>query len=179
MPLWKIILIRSIGIGFGAMLAIIIFVLSYSWYTSRPRPWDTKSITSTFDRVLTEGDDNTYVFSYIIQNNTNEDYTLTKGSDVIVSAKLKRQNSISTDNENESNIITDSPVFAPAKQKSYFKVHINYQSKIKPPNFDNETEFNKYREAVKNELSRNFKNIDGFMIYDKTRKYQIDLPRGW
>ncbi len=177
MSTWKRILLCGVGIGIGATIAFFAIISTYSWYSSRPKPWNTNAITATFDRVVTEGDNNTYLFKYILQNNTKEDYTLNNGSDLVISAKLKKQKSIVTAKEDD--LAIDLPVFIPANQKSAFDIHVNYPSKVKSTNGPDENERNKYREAVKNEVSKTLPNIDGFMIYEKQSKYQIDLPRGW
>lgn len=179
MSKWIPIFVRSIGIGFGAIIAVVAVISTYSWYFSRPKPWDTKSITCNFDRVMTEGEYDTYVINYTMQNNTKDDYILTDNSDFVLAAKLKKQKSISPDYSDNKIISIDKPVFVPAQQRTHFNVHLNYPSKLGAINYDDNIARDKYLKAIKSELSKELPNIDGFMIYDKTTKYQIDLPRGW
>jgi hypothetical protein len=81
------------GLSFGAGLAITLTLIfgAYSWFENRPRPWDSKSITASYDGVDTEGDKNTLVFYYTLQNNTDFDYSIDDVATVTLLVKLERK----------------------------------------------------------------------------------------
>ena len=98
-------MIISLSFGIGFALTISIVLGGFLWYQNKPKtpkPWDTSAITATYEYISTEGDDNTFVFHYILQNNTDFDYRISNLSDVVTMVKLKKQDSLSGFTNNES-----------------------------------------------------------------------------
>src|SRR5690242_6809659 len=95
---WKRVFIKAAGIGAGFTLMIAILAGVGIWYWNRPRPpkpWNTKALTAEYIDVDVEGQKNTLVFNYTLQNNTDFDYRVGNATGITIGAKLKRENSLS------------------------------------------------------------------------------------
>jgi hypothetical protein len=153
-------------------------------YTNRqkppapPKPWDSKSIKAEYDSASTEGDSNNIEVSYTLENTTDFDYRVTDATNVTMTAKLARQNELSSFNEDSGKI--DYPIFIPAKKRVRFDIHINYQYPVKQtlPHPDLE-ERRKYRAGLEKYMSEELGNLDGFDFLDESSRYEIIFPAGW
>ena len=176
----------SVGVGFGLALGFTVVIAGYIWYESRPRPpklWNTTAITATFDRIDTEGQNNTLLFAYTLENNTLFDYKVTGQSSVIMTAKLNRQRSLSLD-RNDHFITVDYPIFIPSGQRTQFLIHLGYPYRYegireRPIANASSEERKKYREAVAAFVNEQMGNVDGFVLFDEINRYQITFPKGW
>lgn len=166
----------SFGAGFAITLAIIIGL--FIWHENKPKPWDTKAITSIYDTADIEGDNSTFVFYYTLQNNTDKDYTINDASDFVLLSKLKRQNSLSGTNTQDL-LKIDTPILLPAKQRLRFAIHLGYpyenKSIVGPTKEDKE----KFRKEIGLYLQKEIPNLNGYVLFDKTNRYQINFNRGW
>ena len=171
------------GASFGAGLAITLALIigGYLWYSSKPKPpkpWDTKAITATYDRVDTEGDNNTIVFYYILQNNTDYDYHIVDASNVTLMDKLEKQKSLSW-GKSDQFLKFDYPLLLPAKQRLRFAIHLDYPYNKKIKAEATKDEIEKYRKALSGFLKEETPNLNGFAMFDELNRYQIDFPREW
>src|SRR5436309_3155594 len=94
MPLWKRILLRSVGFGVGVALTVCIVVRVWVWYDEQPKPpkpWNRQAITAEFDHVRPQGKENNLSFRYILQNNTDFDYRIDSELSVKITAKLQQE----------------------------------------------------------------------------------------
>lgn len=170
------------GFGFGVGLATVLSLVwcGFYWHSSRPRPWNTKAITATFDRLHLDPTNKTYQIAYIFKNNTNDDYSLSEQSEKALTLNLEKQRSIAYLDGENSEFLTIDPVFIPAHQSAQVFVNLLQGSKVKYPGNDaSSEEFEKFRVELKKELSKEAENINGFVLYDKGSKYQIIMPKGW
>lgn len=166
----------SAGVGLGVALTVVILI--YSWYSSRPKQWNPKAITASFDYADTEGTENTPIFFYTLENNTNSDYHISIPTAIRLMAKLERQKSLSQGGA-DNGLTFDSPIFIPAKQRIRFAIHMNYPTDIKTIIHPTEAERKKSKEQIAAWLNKEVPNLAGFCIYDDSPKYQIDFPKGW
>ena len=77
METWRKIFLRAAGFGAGAIVTAAVIIGAIVRWPRRPeksKPWNTSAITASFDSIDTEGDTNTMVFVYTLQNNTDVDY---------------------------------------------------------------------------------------------------------
>jgi hypothetical protein len=181
MPSWKRIVIISVSAGAGFALMLALIAGAALWYSSRPpRPWNASAIKATYDHIDTEGDKRMIVFYYILENVTATDYKVENGSNTVVAARLKRQNSLSVVRDEGWGKI-DYPLFVPAKQRVLVAIHLAYPFYGKEePNTDASFEDRRdYRIAVAGYVSKKMTNLDGFVLFDKANRYQINFPKGW
>jgi hypothetical protein len=94
---WRKIVLKAFGFGAGFTLVLIAVVGFLFWYSTKPRPpqpWNSHAVTAAYEFVSTDKEKNQLVFVYTIQNNTNEDYRLSDGSEVDIFERLISEKSI-------------------------------------------------------------------------------------
>jgi hypothetical protein len=168
----------------AALVVLVVFVLPR---TPAPEPaekraapaatWNASAIESTFAGVRVKEVDATHaglIFSYDLDNNTDTDYQMTKGPNTVVMTRLKSDGSLSSDEPVELN----NSVFLPARNRTRISVEVtrNFNwptgmgiSQIGPVNQE------KFRKLVTQEVA----NVSGFVLFDQTSHFQIELPGGW
>jgi hypothetical protein len=185
MATWKQILLKAAGFGAGFALFVCLILWLWSWYSSRPKPpkpWDTRKITAEYDVASTEkaeNKDKTFAIYYTLQNNTDYDYEIKDKDSAILAAQLKREKSVSM-NWDQKWLHYETPVFVPAHGRVRFCVHLAYPYVNSPPEptkdakaiYEYDTGIAKY---LKNEMG----NLNGFVLYDQTNRYEVLLPNGW
>jgi len=175
--------IVSASLGAGAVVMSAVLVALFTWYSSRPnppKPWDAKAITATFDYPETEKvalNAPTIVLYYTLQNKTDLDYRLPKRDLLEVTARLKREKSLTGGPE----LLTeDESVFIPAKQRRRFAIHLKYPIEDDlGPDPKSKDDHRRRWKLIADFMKTNLSNLDGFVIFDPERRYQIDLPNGW
>jgi len=179
---WKRPLFIGIGWGLGTAVGLALIVGGFLWYQSRPKPpkppkpWNTAAIKAEYDDSDTEGNTNTVVISYTLENTTDFDYRVENARDITFSGKLLMENSLSPDS---SMVRLDYPILVPAKKRVRFAIHIPfpYPEKMKPNPAPGEGK--KYRESVEKFIAKEMNNLDGFDLLDENNRYEIILPAGW
>lgn len=176
-PLWKKILLRSVGVGAGFAITLCIVVGFFVWYRERPKPpkpWSKQAITAEYDYVSTD-DENKIFFYYTVQNNTEADYQLESNTQVEMAVRLKAEKAF----ESSRKIVTlEYPVFIPAKGRVRLKVKIPYTY----PGHDKQgtsDELHDHNSKVAQYFAKEATNLDGFVLFDTMNKYEIDFPSGW
>ena len=182
MTAWKKFVVGTVCVGAGLGLVLAAAFGGYLWYQSRPtppKPWNKMAIKANFDDVDTEGEQNTLVFNYTLENTTPFDYRVLESSGLSIAARLKRENSLSMSAEREV-LRIDYPIFIPPGQRLRFAVHLAYSYPGKSPPSDASRDARKeHREALKTYVNKEMRNLDGFVVFDESHRYQIELPRGW
>lgn len=175
---------RAIGIAFafGAGVAVIglAFLALLSWRASRPQPWNTTSITATFDSVDIEGPEGKLVFYYILQNNTDRDFRVTSEQELVLTGKLERQQSLTQESSKEF-LSGELPVFIPARQLARFAIHLGYAYRGTQPLSGGtaKAERDHDRALIVAYVRDELPNLEGFALFHENTRYQIDLPKGW
>lgn len=176
---WKRPLLIGVGWGLGTVVGLAVLLGGFLWYRSRPKPpkpWNTSAVKAEYDLAETEGDSNTIVVRYTLENTTEFDYRAYEGQDVMMSSKLKEQKSLLP----TANLLKiDYPIFVPAKKRVDFKVHIAYPCPEKEKPEDDADQRKKYHQAVEKYMEDKFGNLDGFDLLDETKRYEIIFPAGW
>jgi hypothetical protein len=182
---WKKALLIGLGWGLGTALGLAILVGGFLWYGSRPKPpkppkpWDSAAIKADYDVAYTEGDNNVIVIYYTLENTTDFDYRIEDGHDVMMSAKLEKQNNLSPFALDDNFAKVDYPIFVPAKKRVRFPVHLGYPYPVKDDAKADVDARKKYRQAVEKYISDDLANLDGFDLLDETNRYEIVFPAGW
>jgi hypothetical protein len=113
-------------------------------------------------------------------NGTDFDYRVSDGEDVQMSVKLARENSISLPLKgNENGLSGDFPVFAPSRGRSRFGIHINYPYSEKFAYSASEDDRHDYETRLAKYVATDLGNVDGFVIFDGSKRYEIVFPNGW
>jgi hypothetical protein len=178
---WKRIVVTAVAAGAGIALSLSLVGGVFAWYKSRPKrptPWNNSAITAVFDYVDYEGEDETLLFHYVLENTTNSDYQLLDGSELTVMAKLRRENSLSFD---KTTLRVDLPILIPARQRLLVDLHLAYRY-TGPVKFTSESTpelKNANRMALAEFVKNKLTNLTGFVILDESHRYQINLPQGW
>ena len=123
---WKKLAIRAAGFGAGFALISALLIGATLWWSSRPvkpKPWNTKAITAEFSDIFAEGEKNTLVFVFTLQNNTEKDIQIADDTSIHLGALLQRSNAFSFDIGDV--LKTDYPIYIPAKSRVRFKIHVN------------------------------------------------------
>jgi hypothetical protein len=180
MPSWKRILLRSAGFGAGFALTLCIVVGVWVWYSGKPeppKPWDRKAITAEYDHVRPEGDQNNLRFRYVLQNNTDFDYRIDSDSGIEITAKLQVEKGFG--DFSSKSITTQYPIFVPAKSRVRISLDIPHSYPIKERSDFTPEESRRYRAAVESYVTERLNNLDGFVLFDINRRYEIEFPSGW
>jgi hypothetical protein len=156
---------------------MFVAVCIYGWLQSHPKPlkaWDTKSITATFDSVLTEGDQNTWVFYYSLSNNTDRDYRLDATSATFMSTI--RGNTLSNTSPDFETF--DTSLYIPSNHRLRFAVHVKFPYGLKDP-IEDDAAHATWKKQLLEFVKKEAPNLNGWVLFDRTNRYEIVLPRGW
>jgi hypothetical protein len=179
---WKRPLFIGIGWGLGTAVGLAVLVGGFLWYQGRPKPpkppkpWDTAAIKAEYDHADTEGEKNTIIIYYTLENTTDFDYRIESGDQILMSATLMKQKNLSPFDENEK---IDYPVFVPAKKRIRFPIHIGYTCPLKQKENADLEERRKHRRELEKYVATEMGNLDGFDLLDETNRYEIIFSAGW
>jgi hypothetical protein len=179
-PLWKKILLRSLGFGAGFALTLCVIVGVWVWHRDRPKPpipWNKQAITAEYDGLNTRGTDNLIVFIYILQNNTDEDYRLDSEFGVNLTARLQEQKEFAQFSQTYFSL--EYPIFIPARNRVRLSIESKYKYPIEEKTDATSEDRKQYRNALAKHVIDKWSNLDGFVVFDTTHRYEIDFPTGW
>jgi len=168
------------GLAFGASFALVGALIGggmYLW-VSRTQPWNTSAISALYDRVHTEGDNNTLVFSYTVVNNTDRDWRVSANDQISIFAQLAKQDALSASGVSEW-LTIEKPLFVPSKKRVQFDVHLKYSYPEKLKANASREERKEFNQKVERWVHTNLSNLTGFTLFDERNKYEIHLPGGW
>ncbi len=145
-----------------------------------PGPWNSKAIEGIFDGAMLDGHKNV-LFYYILKNMTDVDYRLADGSGVTIMMKLRGPKEAFLDLSPQK-LRIPYPIFIPAKQRQILVIvdlSRTYGSKLELSLHYSLQEYQEYEKKLEGLIQRQTPDFDGFVLFDKTHDYRIDLPRGW
>lgn len=143
-----------------------------------PAPvWNSSAIQSSFAGVQVKEVDATHaklIFSYDVDNNTDTDYHVASGPTTVVMTRLKSNGSVSS----EEPVELSSSIFLPARNRTHISIEVarnfNWPTGL-PENQIGPVNQVKFRGLVSQEVA----NLSGFVLFDQTTHFQIELPGGW
>jgi hypothetical protein len=167
----------SWGAGFAIGLSMIIGIVL--WYQQQPKPWDKNAITTTYDYVDIQDNTRHIYFYYVLQNNTALDYSINQASEVVILAKLEEQKSLS--GAKQDDILTiEHPIFLPAKQRLRLGILLKYPYAGPGLKADaSRDERKEFRKKLEGFIRKEMGNLNGFVLFDEKKHYEIDFPKGW
>jgi hypothetical protein len=180
METWKRVLLRAAGFGAGLALTAVVVIGVFVWWSKRPekpKPWNKEAITASFDSIDSEGDTNTLVFVYTLQNNTDIDYQALDDNSIHLAGTLQRSKALSFDKSGF--LTTDYPIFIPAKSRVRFKVHVKYPYSIREDVDAPGDVRHDWETTVCKFVGDQFSNLDGFVMLDESSRFQVIMPNGW
>ncbi len=180
METWKKIFLRAAGFGAGAIVAAAVVIGVFVWWSKRPekpKPWNTSAITASFDSIDTEGDTNTLIFVFTLQNSTDVDYQVQDDSSIHLGAMLQRSKAFSFDKSDF--LKTDYPIYVPAKSRVRFKLHVHYPYSIREDLTASDDVRHDWETKICKFANDEFSNLSGFVLMDERSRFQVTMPNGW
>jgi hypothetical protein len=176
---WKRTFVKAAGFGAGVALMVALVVGAGTWYLHRPKPpkpWDRNALVAEMVHVDTSGENHDITIYYTIENRTDFDYRVADRTNITVTGRLGKWQSLSGSNDY---FTIDYPIFIPARQKAYFGIGLHYpytgDAGIKTTKEDQERQQRELLEFLKKEVP----NLAGFVLFDDIRRYEIDFPATW
>jgi hypothetical protein len=117
-----------------------------------PQPWNAKALTASYDGIAFSENGHhsiSSVYVYIIENETDQDYRVETKEGIWLTAKLAQPQSLAPF---DNSVKIQYPMFIPSKQRLRVDIEIEYPDR---------------------------KNLDGFVLFDTNKRYQINFPKGW
>jgi hypothetical protein len=172
---WKKLVLVGAGIGGGFAIMLAVIAAGWVWYEGRPHrdpDWNTTAIKATFKDVVitTSVPKPKLTFSYSLENTTASDYTIDGTSQVQVMATLPEGKGFDPDEA----LSLPASLYIPSKQKVVLSIFKEAEYNDAYPERDRDN-----GEKLAAFMNRRLKELDGFVLFDKGRRYKIVLPNGW
>ena len=136
------------------------------------KSWNREAIKATYVASQLKELDKTHstlTLSYDLENNTDSDYRLNVGPDVVIQSRLKSGGSLSQ----QEPLRLSYPVFVPAQQHARLTIEMT-QPFAWPPDED-AAYVDKLRAFVKERLV----NVEEFVLFDQASRAEVRLPGAW
>ena len=137
-----------------------------------PPSWSQKPISAGYIGSQLREIDKTrssLIISYELENNTDSDYHLADGPEVVILSKLKTDGSFSQ----QEPVRLAYPVFLPAKQHARLAIEIT-----QPFSWPAEKDAG-YLDKMRNFVKERLENVGEFVLFDQSNHWQLELPSGW
>jgi len=160
------------GVGLVLLIISMTRATAFKGRGEPPRSWNTEAIKATYlASQLRETDKghSTLTLSYDLENNTDSDYRLDSGREVVIQSRLKSDGSLSQ----QEPLRLSYPVFLPAKQHA--RLAIEMTQPFAWPVEEDLAYVIKLREFVKQQLA----NVGEFVLFDQAGRAEIKLPGAW
>ncbi len=180
MPIWKKILLRSLGFGAGFALTLCVIVGVWVWHRDRPKPptpWNKQAITAEYELLSTRGGENHIVFIYTLQNNTDEDFRLDSDIGINLTPRLQEEREFAQ--FSQTYFTLEYPVFVPAHNRVRQFIESKFKYPIQEKEDATKEDRKQYRKALAKHVIDKWSNLDGFVVFDTVHRYEIDFPTGW
>lgn len=177
MPTMKEHFIRFFGFGVGTGLALALAFLAIAWWDSRPakpKPWDTKAVTASYINFRVN-DDHDFDFSYSFRNNTDQDITLVDDSALLRIVGKTSEGDLA---ECDKCITLKSSSFIPAHKSTQVSLLLHDKSPSGSDAGSSPEATQAHKQALQY-LRDDYKRLDGFEIFDETRRIEIVMAPGW
>jgi hypothetical protein len=171
---WKRLAIWSLfgGGGFAVVLVAVVGIIV--WYSSRPTPpqrWNKDALVANEPPGFAASNDGKRViFTYSVDNTTDTDYQLDSSYGIKVLIRDK-EGSFSQPLSDE---VLRIPVFIPTRQKGGLTLSLALSEIPVAGTAETDTE---YHERLRAYCEKRLANVTGFVVFDDTKRYQINLPK--
>lgn len=176
----SVLFVRAAGLGFGIALACVSSWLVLHWWENRPEkpvPWNPNAITATYRGLSTEGQSNTLVFFYTLENHTDRDYKVLEAERLYIGAHLTGNDLVNYAKGNEMKV--DVPIYLPAHSETGLALHVAMSYPDPKPIDGTKAQMHDYGTRLAAFVVERFNELDGFVIMDDVDRYKVTLPDGW
>lgn len=135
-------------------------------------PWNPGAMQTSYAGVRVEQIDASnaaIVFLYDVDNRSGSDYQLTKGPGVVIMSRLRSSGALSS----EKPVSLDASAFVPMRNRT--RIALEVAEPFNWPTRMDTTSENRFRQLVAQEVA----DLEGFVIFDQSHRYQINLPGAW
>jgi hypothetical protein len=167
---------KKLGLIAASTCALLILLVTIFWRSPRAassgtqvNPWNSAAIQSTLTGVRVREVDPTHaavVFLYDLENQTETDYELAGGPNVVIMSRLEPSGSLSSDRQAS----LESAAFVPAGNRTRIALEMSH-----PFNWPTERDATSER-AIRQFVADEVTGLDGFVLFDQTTRYRIELP---
>ena len=170
---------KKAGIAFLLLVVLVLALMLMKRRTPAPpssatraTTWNAGAIQGKYSGVKVrevDAENADLVFSFDLDNHTDDDYQLAKGPNVVIMSRLKSDGSFSS----EQQVNLNTSVFVPARNRTRIALEV-----VRPfewPAQQDAAADAKFRQLVAGQVA----DLDGFVLFDKNTRYQINLPGGW
>lgn len=137
-----------------------------------PSAWKTNLLRGVFTGMQVRQLDSSnaaLVFYFDLENPTGADFRLPNDSNLVVMSRLKSNGSLSAENRPH----LQEGAFIPARNRTRIALFLN-RSFAWPSPFDPSADA-----KIRDFASQCVSNLSGFVLFDQSSHFQIDLPGGW
>jgi hypothetical protein len=176
LPRWKRLGVISLFAGAGFSLTAGLLLGLHAWYASRPKPakpWNTIAIVAKERPRFNVSDDGKKVeFHYVLENAEDKDYRVDSFSNVEMLLQ-QGDGTLSRPLPGVDKLLS-LPIFIPARQKARMSFSIPFAG---IPTRDPAESDAAFHQRIRNYLEQGYGSLRGFVIFDNTNRYQIELPK--
>ena len=159
--------------GFALVMAAI---LCFFWWSARPvksKPWNRSALVASYDYVdLT--DERYFRLRYIVNNQTDSDYTISDSNLLHVEAKTADGALHSC----KDCVELQTPVFIPAHESASVVITLKYEYLDAKSNLSDEG-YAQQRKAEATYLTNKMPRLNGFALHDERTRYEVTFLPGW
>jgi hypothetical protein len=167
---WKMILLRSAGVGGGFAVVIALLLGGIAWWLNRPKEWSDKAITAKPTELATRQLDEELrlEFHYALTNHSSAEYTLPSNDMGALMRHVPNGSSV----EKLDEAAWDNTIRIPPHQTVGVTFTVPYRlsefnmSSVQLDSGNNLYEF----------LGRRLHDINGLTFFDYSAKYRIEMP---
>jgi len=174
MAQWKKLLLIGLGTSVATLAVLLLFssLRGQSAPVKSPQGWNAGAVRATFASVEVHQASATsanVVFYFDLENNSGSDYEIDAGPNLRLMSRLKTDGSLVSDKRAK---LADN-IYLPVANRT--RAGIEIQCPFNWPVQKDATSDDKLRALVTQESA----NLRGFVIFDSSTRYQIELPGGW
>jgi len=167
---WKIILLRSAGLGGGFAVGAALLLGGIIWWSNRPKPWSEKAVTAKPTELYTRqiGAELRLEFHYAFTNHTNSEYTLPSAESGALMRHVPNASSV----EKLDGASWDTTIRIPPGQS----VGVVFSVPYRLGEFSTSNEELDTADKLTEFLGRRLRDINGMTFFDYAAKYRIEMP---
>ena len=170
---WQNLFLKAAGFGAGFAAFLVAAIAGWQVFQSlpeSPKTWNRDAIKATYaDLYMNTGDRPVATFKFTLENMSPRDYYLPsdpKAAFVV----LPDEKGMSQEEE----LTWDKGAYVPPGQKVSVSFHLTYDYNDSFPKSDRDN-----LDKLSKFMARRLKELEGFVVLDRTNRYQVTFPKGW
>jgi len=170
---WQNLFLKAAGFGAGFAAFLISAIAGWQLFQflpESPKPWNRDAIKATYAYLnMNTGDRPVATFKYTVENTTPRDYYLPSDPQAAF-VVLTDGKGLSQGEE----LTWDKGAYVPAGLKVSVSFHLTYDYNDSYPKLDRDN-----LDKLSKFMARRLKELDGFVVLDRTNRYQVTFQNGW